>query len=91
MYSNQQRQTQAENNCRDQEVAIREGGLCLAHQSDLIRFDAVFESFSLCYFSELISMTKRYFTSCFNMRSKAALIFCMGITSTSAVMFFWPQ
>jgi hypothetical protein len=27
------------------------------------------------YFSELMSMTKRYFTSCFNMRSKASLIF----------------
>ena len=40
------------------------------------------------YFSELMSITKRYFTSCLNMRSKASLIFWIGITSTSATMLF---
>ena len=34
-----------------------------------------------------MSITNRYFTSCFNMRSKASLIFWIGITSTSATMF----
>ena len=38
------------------------------------------------YFSELMSMTKRYFTSCFNKRSKASLIVWIGITSTLEVM-----
>ena len=36
-------------------------------------------------------MTKRYFTSCFNMRSKASLICWMGMTSTSETMLCWPQ
>jgi len=43
MYRNQQRETQAENNRRDQEVAIRDGGPCLTHQSDLIRFNGIVE------------------------------------------------
>jgi hypothetical protein len=43
------------------------------------------------YFSELMSITKRYFTSCLSMRSKASLIFWIGITSTSDVIFFSPQ
>lgn len=40
---------------------------------------------------ERMSITKRYFTSCLNIRSKASLIFSMGMTSTSAVMLFAPQ
>jgi hypothetical protein len=43
------------------------------------------------YLRELMSMTKRYFTSCLSMRSKASLICWMGMTSTSAVMLFFPQ
>ena len=43
------------------------------------------------YFNELMSITKRYFTSCFSMRSKASLIFWIGMTSTSAVMLCRPQ
>jgi hypothetical protein len=43
------------------------------------------------YFSELMSITNRYFTSCFSIRSKASLIFWIGITSTSEVIFFSPQ
>jgi len=42
-------------------------------------------------YSVLISIANRYFTSCFSSRSKASLIFCMGITSTSAVIPCWPQ
>ena len=43
------------------------------------------------YPSELISITKRYFTSCFSIRSKASLTFWIGIISTSAVMLCLPQ
>jgi len=43
------------------------------------------------YLSELMSITKRYFTSCLSMRSKASLIFWIGITSTSDVILCLPQ
>lgn len=90
MQRDEQSQTEEEDSHRDQEVAV--GQSC----ADLSGgYHGCFEVCSILseadYFRELISITKRYFTSCFSMRSKASLIFWIGMTSTSAVMFFSPQ
>jgi hypothetical protein len=90
MQSDEQGEPETEDSQWNEEMAIRQDG------SDFVavrhRFLSVLASVELAgYFSELMSITKRYFTSCFNIRSKASLIFWIGMTSTSAVMLFLPQ
>src|SRR5579862_9677211 len=43
------------------------------------------------FLSDAMSITKRYFTSAFTTRSKASLIFWMGMTSTSETMLCSAQ
>lgn len=92
MERNEKSEAEAEDHGRNHEVLIGENRLRFFRFCHLLLLSAGFRSYvTLAYLSELMSITNRYLTSCLSMRSKASLIFSIGMTSTSAVMFFSPQ
>jgi CRISPR/Cas system CMR subunit Cmr6 (Cas7 group RAMP superfamily) len=91
MKGDEQSEAEAEHHCGNHEVKIAEN--CtdfIRRRHSVLLYSSTFAEVYV-YFNELMSITKRYFTSCFNMRSKASLIFWIGMTSMSETMFFWPQ
>lgn len=90
MQNDQEGKAETEHGNRNEEVTVGQdgSGLVVIRHGLLSVLAAI--GFG-CYFNVLMSITKRYFTSCLSIRSKASLIFWTGMTSTSAVMLFLPQ
>src|ERR1700760_4544045 len=77
MKRDEQGKAKAEDDHRNDEVSISQHGLCLIESDHSLLCPSNVESAlrrPRFYLRELMSITNRYFTSCFNMRSKASLI-----------------